>query len=108
MVIKPILLKFVKKTSKEHALIITITVKKSWNTFDGKKILLLTNENFKYVKLVKRLIPKQLSHFEWFFLKKKLTHIILLKLKHDVILKLINNFPAFKLLKYKTFIKYIL
>ena len=35
-------------------------------------------------------------------------HIILLKLKHDVILKLINNPLTIGLLKYKMFIKYIL
>ena len=75
---------------------------------DGRKILFLTNENLKYVKLIKILILKQLSNFERFFSKKEFTHITLLKLKYDVILKLVSNALTFKLFKYKTFLKYIL
>ena len=54
------------------------------------------------------LIFKKLFYFEKFVSKRKSTHIILLKLKYDVILKLISNFLMFKQPKYETFIKYIL
>ena len=70
MFIKPIPLKFVKKTNKKYALTIIITVKTFWKTFDNKKILFPVNENLKHVKLVKKLILKKLSHFERLFLKK--------------------------------------
>ena len=108
MLIKPIPLKFVKKTNKKHIFTIIIIVKKSWKTFDNKKLVFLGNENLKYVKLIRKLIFKKLSYFERFFSKKEFTYITLLKLKYDVILKLINNLSAFALFKYKTLIKYIL
>ena len=108
MFIKPIPLKFVREINKKYILIIVITVKKFWKTFDNKKIPFLANENFKYVKLVRKLIFKKLFYFEQFFFEKRFTYIILLKLKQEVILKLINNPTAFKLIKYKTFIIYIL
>ena len=85
-----------------------ISIKAFWKTFKGTEILFLINENLKYVKLVKKLIFKKLSHFKKPFSKNEFTHIALLKLKYDVILKLISNPLTFELLKYKTLIKYIL
>ena len=107
MLIKRIPLKFVKKISKKRVFTIIIIVKAFWKIFNGKKILFLINENFKYVKLVIKLIFKELFYFGRFFSKKELTYIILLKLKYDVIFKFINNFSVFGFFKYKTFIKYI-
>ena len=107
MLIKPIPLKVVKKANKKYIYIIIITAKAFQKIFNGKRFLFLTNENLKYVKLVKKLILKKLSHFEKVFSKKQFTHIALLKPKYDVTLKLISNLLTFGLLKYKTLIKYI-
>ena len=87
---------------------IIITVKVFLKTSNGKKIIFLTNENLNHVKSIKKLIFKSLYYFERLFSKKEFTYITLLKLKYDVILKLISNSLTFKLFKYKTLIKYIL
>ena len=70
MLIKLIPLKFGKKTNKKYALIIIITVKTFWKTFDDKEILFLAKENLQYVKLVKMIILKKLSYFETPFRKR--------------------------------------
>ena len=64
------------------------------------------NEDFKYVKLIRKLIFKKLSYFEKLFSKRKSIYITLLRLKQDVILKFTSDFLAFGLFKYKTFLKY--
>ena len=56
---------------------IIITVKGFWITFNNKKMLFLINENFKYIKLVKKLILKKLLYFEKLFSKKEFMHVIL-------------------------------
>ena len=63
MFIKLILLKFVKTINTKQVFTIIITVKKLWKIFNGKKILFLINENFEYVRLVKRLMLKQVFYF---------------------------------------------
>ena len=73
-----------------------------------RKIVFLANVNLKHVELIKKLILEKLFYFKNSFSKKRFIHIILLKLRQDVILKLISNFLMFKQLKNKTFIKYIL
>ena len=107
MFIKPISLKFVKEISKKYVFIIVIIVKAFWKNFNGKKILFLINEDFKYVKLIRKLIFKELFYFERFFLKKEFIYITLSRFKYDVILKLISDLSIFGLFKYRTFMKYI-